>query len=289
MASLAVGSHADKCIKAESNEQVTEQDCVVLAITTASSQEGLHRVPHLHFLSSWRLEPLKWNQAHEPRRVQGRVKNPVSEHGLNQAHGRLVHTCLSVISFSKNLDESLLMRWSDLFILGPPIVGVLKELLQGVLIVFRLQLLLLLDLLLSYELTLEHVRDKVEVELQDTEASFMSEVYGLHFGVDLHRVAVEQSTPVDVLCANNDWLLVSPMPKNGEVDRLVELEHQARVKLATFAIELEDESLIEADLTGTSRMLSVEPVLQKAGCDRNILIISWVHEIHESSPTHDIA
>ena len=92
-------------------------------------------MPHFNFFTAWGLQALEGDQADESGGVEGRVKDPVCIHGLDEAASWLVHACLAVICLCEDFNQALLVRWSYFFVLSPPVVRVLQELLKGFLVI----------------------------------------------------------------------------------------------------------------------------------------------------------
>lgn len=87
---------------------------MVLRVSAASCQKGLHGVPDLNFLSSWRLQPLERNQGDESCGMQRRIENPVCVELLYERASWLEIISVSVICLSEDFDESRLVSRSDL-------------------------------------------------------------------------------------------------------------------------------------------------------------------------------
>ena len=125
---------------------------MVLRVSAASCQKGLHRVPDLNLLSSWRLQPLERNQGDESCGMQRRIENPVCGELLYERASWLEIISVSVICLSEDFDESRLVSRSDLRVLSPPICGVVEKVLQRFLVLLFLEALLANDLLFQSNL-----------------------------------------------------------------------------------------------------------------------------------------
>lgn len=81
------------------------------------------------------------------------------------------------------------------------------------------------------------------------------------------------------------------MSQDCDVDREVQLEHQAGIESvgSLLSFKFENECLIKVEFATSSHMLSVVPAFQKADRNRNVLVVSWVHEVDKSSSACDVA
>lgn len=89
-------------------------------------------------------------------------------------------------------------------------------------------------------------------------------------------IRVQHAPPVKVSRANYHWLLVSSMPKNGEMQRLLQLQKKGCIKFRRLKVplDLEGKCLSEGHVAVCGDLLGVVPVLEKADSYGNLFIIT---------------
>jgi len=104
------------------------------------------------------------------------------------------------------------------------------------------------------------------VHSQDAERASVSQADRLYLNIGLDLVAHQGRAPVQVLRAENHWLLVSPVLQNSYVQWLVQLEQHSWVEFYFFVVsdEFKHECLIKDGVTRNWHDLSGEAVLQEA-------------------------
>lgn len=157
------------------------------------------------------------------------------------------------------------MRVSNRLEVLPPVVGVVKELLDAFVLEFGLKTGLLLNGLFKQQLCSAQVRNHIKVESEDAEGALVGQAHWQHFSVDFNLVAVEQTSPVNVLSAKDNRLLVLSVLQNGNVHWLVQFQEHCSVKSDLFIVsdELKQESLVEHRVCGSWHHLRVETILQE--------------------------
>ena len=78
----------------------------------------------------------------------------------------------------------------------------------------------------------------------------MSQIYWKDLRIDLNLIAVQNRSPVDVLCPQYDCLLALTLAEHCYVHLLIELEQHSRVKtdLVVLTNEIEDEGLTVSEV-----------------------------------------
>lgn len=183
------------------------------------------------------------------------------------------------------------MGGTDLFVLSPPLVGVVQEGLKGLLFGFLFVFLLTFDLFFGKKFCFKHVREQIQVELDDTQRALVCQIHWLNLRVDLAGVAAEKGPPIDVLGSDHHWTFVSAVAKDSDMNGEVEPQKLVSVKtiLTLLCLELEDEGFVEFKVTVCSNLASEVPTPKKADRNLDILIISWIDKVNEGSCTGDVA
>ena len=181
------------------------------------------------------------------------------------------------------------MRLSDLLVVVPPVVRVVKEFLDSFLLKLSLKTCLSLDDFLSEELLSGERRTDVNVHRQHAKTPLMRQTYGKHFRINLDLVTVESWAPVDVLGAEDDGFLVDPMLEDGHMNRLVQLQKHRWVELDLLVVadKLKHEGFIEDGVARRRHYLSAVPVLQETHCDGDLLVGADVDEVDEGVSADD--
>ena len=96
----------------------------------------------------------------------------------------------------------------------------------------------------------------------------MSQIYRKDLRIDFNLVAVQNWSPVDVLCPQHDCLLALSLAEHCYVHLLIELEQHGRVKthLVVLTNEIEDEGLTvsEVHVYLSIHSLSLESLSEEA-------------------------
>ena len=85
------------------------------------------------------------------------------------------------------------------------------------------------------------------MQRQNSERTLVRETHRQNVSIDLDLIAVECRPPVKILRAEHNWLLISAVLQDRNVNWLVQLQKHARIELDFFIVsdELKHEGLVK--------------------------------------------
>ena len=91
-----------------------------------------------------------------------------------------------------------------------------------------------------------------------------------HLCINLDLIAVEGWAPIDILCAENHWLLIHAVLEDCHVNRLIQLKKHCWVELdfLIIAYKLKQECLVENWVARRRDDLCAVTILQERNCHR---------------------
>ena len=97
--------------------------------------------------------------------------------------------------------------------------------------------------------------------------------------------------PIKILCTQDNRLLVSSMSQNSQMNRNVELNHFAGIKLdvSWLTFKFKEEGLIKFKFTTSSYFFCVVPISHETNWETHILIVSRIYKIYKCSSINDLA
>lgn len=219
------------------------------------------------------------------------IQDSISVHRLNEGASWFVNASLAIISFRKDLYKSWFVMWTNILELGPPSIGIFKELLKNIWVILPFKFKLFFYLILAAEFTFHHWGIQIEIDIQDTKCAFMGQIDGFKFSCHLNWIWKQHMAPIKILRTQDYRLLVFSVPQNSQMNRDVELDHFAGVKfdISCLSFKLKNEGFIEFKFASSSDLFSVVPISHETNGETYILIVSGIDKIYKRPTINNLA